>query len=185
MMFKACIAFGALWLVVATAMPTRAAELLNVPVYDPRTKSYFEMADGAHGLVRGTGVDHEGPNWREAYGFAQARSYKGVRGRLALVKDFETHEFLLGTFKPTTYVWIGLRYWCQARRLEWSDGKMLAPGSFQAWDKRWDDSNACKGAGPKDYMPVAYSPPPDFRWIGKGANKRFYYFFVEYATGSP
>ena len=158
-------------------------ELLNTPVYDPNAKSYFEMVDGSHGMVQGP-VGHEGPNWREAYQLSQRRNFKGSPGRLAIVTSLETHEFLLRTFRPKTQVWIGLRYWCSTRKLQWSDGEMVKPGSFQAWAKEWkQDVYACSSDGAGEFMPVAYSPLPTFAWIGKGWAKRFYYFFVEYPTG--
>lgn len=160
-------------------------ELLDTPVYDPISKSYFEMVDGSHGMVKGP-LAHEGPNWTDAYRLAQGRVFKGVHGRLAVVKSLETHEFLMRTFRPETYVWIGLRYWCTQRKLQWSDGTIAAAGSFQAWDKVWrQDVYACaSGGGDKEFMPVAYSPLPKFDWIGKGIQKRYYYFFVEYPTGN-
>jgi lectin-like protein len=159
-------------------------ELLDTPVQDPASKSYFEMVDGSHGMVKGP-VAHEGPNWGEAYRLSQMRVYKGVRGRLAIVKSLETHQFLSLTFRPKSHVWIGLRYWCNSRKLQWSDGEMMTPGSFRAWAKEWkQDIYACASTGgPTEYMPVAYSPLPTFDWIGKGINKRYYYFFVEYPVG--
>src|SRR5579864_214505 len=178
--------FLALSLCVGATFPSHAAELLNSPVYNPTTKSYFEMVDGSHGLVKGTGVDFEGPTWGEAVKLSSQRSYKDKKGRLAIVRDLATHEFLLTTFRPGTYVWIGLRYWCSRRALEWSDGEPWKAGSFQAWDQKWkQDDSACSTGLPTEYMPVAYSPPPTFDWIGKGSGKRYYYFFVEYPTGGP
>jgi len=168
------------------SMHAAADELLNSRVYDPASKSYFEMVDGSKGLVKGYN-GNEGPTWAQAYALAREREFKGARGRLAIIKDRATSEFLARTFQPKTYVWIGLRYWCNQRKLQWSDGEAWTPGSFQIWDKVWrQDVYACpKGAGPAEYMPVAYSPLPEFHWIGKGINKRYYYFFVQYPTGGP
>lgn len=164
-----------------------AAELAIVPIYDPASKSYFEMVDGVKSklISSGEGV-WEGPRWGEAYRFAQERVYKGVRGRLAIVKSFETHAFLLRTFHPDSEAWIGLRYWCKARQLQWSDGTTADGHSYKAWAKNWrQDVYACASSVPNEYMPVAYSAAPSFQWIGKGINKRYYYFFVEYPTGHP
>lgn len=194
-------AFAALLLVCGAAFPSRAAstlnynyqhELLDTPMYDPVSKSYFEMVDGAHGMVKGTGVDSEGPNWHEAQGFAARRMYKGVRGHLAVVKDLETHEFLMHTFQPKTFVWVGLRYMCVGL-LEDATGKQVKKGSFMVWARDWrrtpfgcpkDTATGRPVAG--SYMPIAYSPVPEgFQWIAQGPQKRFYYFFVEYPTGAP
>jgi hypothetical protein len=188
-------------LVAGAAVPAWAAETLNynyrhelldTPMYDPVSKSYYEMVDGAHGMVKGTGVDTEGPNWREAVGFASTRVYKGVHGRLATVSDLETHEFLERTFQPKTLVWIGLRYLCTGQ-LEEVTGKMRTQGSFMIWARDWrrtafgcQKDTATGRPLPGSYMPVAYTAVTDgFQWIAQGTNKRFYYFFVEYPTGRP
>ena len=173
--------------------PATAKELLNTPVYDPASKSYFELVDGSHGMVQGTGVDHEGPNWREALAFAKTRAYKGVAGRLALVKTLATHEFVMRTFQPETPIWIGVRYWCATQQLQDSTGATLDRTSFAPWAPNWKaDVYACEvdktthrpAAG--DYMPVAYdSMANGFRWVGYGHAKRFYHFLVEYPTGAP
>ncbi|HUN49734.1 MAG TPA: hypothetical protein VMU42_01395, partial [Candidatus Sulfotelmatobacter sp.] len=110
-------------------------ELLDTPVYDSASKSYFEMVDGSHGMVKGTGVDSEGPNWGEAEKFAASRVFKGVHGRLAVVKDLEIHEFLMRTFQPKTFVWFGLRYLC-SKQLQDSTGALLNKNSFMAWAKQ-------------------------------------------------
>jgi hypothetical protein len=160
-----------------------AADLLDTPVYDPVSKSYFEMVDGLK-IYKGY-MAHEGPNWAQAHDLARGRAYGGVQGRLATVSSVTTHEFLEQTFKPSNYVWIGLRYFCGAQKLQWDNGEALARGSFQAWDSNWrQDPYACNGPI-QTYMPVAYSPLPGFRWVGKGIEKRYYYFFVEYPTGHP
>jgi hypothetical protein len=178
------------WRGIALAMLTVAfsRSVQAAPVYDPDSKSYFEMVDGredkqAAGMARG-----QGPDWAEAFLWAKEREYKGAKGRLAIVKNIATHEFLERTFAPGSDVWIGLRYWCQVRKLQWSDGEMVSPGTFQAWAVNWrQDIYACNsGGGPTDYMPIAYNPIADgFRWIGKGKGKRYYFYFVEYPTGHP
>jgi hypothetical protein len=170
------------------AQPLCAAELLNTPVYNPVTKSYFEMVDGAHGLTKGYNA-FEGPTWRQANEMAQERVYKGARGRLAIIRDSATHQFLASTFHPETEVWVGLRYWCTLHQAQWSDGQNLKTGDFQIWDKVWRaDPYACN-TGTNDpnseYAGIAYKPLPDFHWIGVGTAKRFYDFFVEYPTGEP
>ena len=175
--FSCCLA--STLLVVAMVRLAQAA-----PVYDAESKSYFEMVDGRN-LQKN--VYDEGPTWPEALTLAKQRSYKGVAGRLAIVKDLATHDFLERTFQPGSYVWIGLRYWCAAHKLQWSDGETPAPNAFGAWDKNWrQDVYACAGNTPGDFMPIAYSPiEAGFRWIGKGSGKRYYFYFVEYPAGHP
>jgi hypothetical protein len=177
------IVIACIYICTFAIIPAHAAELLDTPVYDPASKSYFEMVDGLK-IYKGY-MANEGPNWEQANEFARARVFGGARGRLAIIASLATHAFLESTFKPGTYVWTGLRYFCASRKLEWSDGQSFVPGAFQAWDARWNqDVYGCQG--PKQvYMPIAYSPLPNFRWVGKGIEKRYYYFFVEYPTGHP
>lgn len=192
MKFERQVRFAGVLLVSVAVMckASLAASLLNTPVYDPSSKSYFELVDGSH-MIKGYG-SNEGPKWDEAFNFAKARVYKGVNGRLAIVESAQTHFFLQQTFHPDSPSWIGLRLWCARRILVWSDRQNLKPAAFQAWDAHWShDPYTCNGAGPsasglKIFAPVAYSSIADgFRWIAVGASKRFYYFFVQYPTGHP
>jgi hypothetical protein len=49
------------------------------PVYNPETKSYFELR-----------VDlPKPPDWNTAVRYARTRRYKGVRGRLAIIRMFK------------------------------------------------------------------------------------------------
>lgn len=175
---------------VFCATPSLAAPLFDTPVYDPGAKSYFELVDASH-MVKGYG-SNEGPTWAQANQFATRRMYKGVYGRLATVDSVDTHYFLERTFQPNYQTWIGLRLWCTRHVLQWAGGQTLKPGTFQAWDKRWNqDIYTCSGAGTSAagmqvYAPVAYTSISDgFRWIAKGSGKRYYYFFVQYPTGHP
>jgi len=188
MKFSKWVALGWACALLSGTQPLYAAELLNTPVYNPATKSYFEMVDGAHGLTTGYNA-FEGPTWRQANEEAQARVYKNARGRLAIIRDSATHQFLASTFRPEREVWIGLRYWCQLHEAQWTDGKKLTAQDFQIWDKVWRaDPYACNtgtGDPSSEYAGIAYKRLPDFRWIGAGTAKRFYIFFVEYPTGGP
>lgn len=156
--------------------------LYDTPIYDPDSKRYFA-------LVWAHRADDHGTNWATAYAAAKERQYKGALGRLAVVDSIEVHDFLLKTFHPPCEAWIGLRYWCTARSLEWANGVMVKPGSFQAWDREWrQDVAACASSGVqgKEYMPVAYSKTEGgFRWIGKGIHKEYFAYFMEFPTGQP
>lgn len=154
-------------------------QLIGVPVYDPDSKHYFALMH--------VGTEPYPGMWDKVANAAKRQSYKGVRGRLAVVDSFEIHEFLLRTFKPSRYqaIWIGMRYLCRAKKLEWSDGRIFQPGSFQAWDQNWkQDVYVCSERNdPNDWAPVAYSP--QFRWIVKGRHKQYDWYFVEFPTGHP
>lgn len=154
-------------------------QVIGVPVYDPESKRYFALMHISSEPWSGM--------WDKVAEAARRQSYKGVRGRLAVVDSIEVHEFLLRTFHPShyQYIWIGLRYLCRARKLEWSDGRIFQPGSFQAWDTKWkQDIYFCNESNdPNDWGPVAYSP--QFRWIAKGRHKGYDWYFVEFPTGHP
>ena len=164
--------------------------LYATPVYDPASKSYYELV-----LIETTRYSSRNSpdvKWETAQELAQASTFKGVHGRLAVVKDIGVHNFLQTTFKPRWDSWIGLRYLCLSRRLEYVDGTFWKSGMFAAWDKAWDHSGMsnCGGYswGPKidQYMGVAYSPPTlGFRWFAQGYPKQYYSYFVEFPTGKP
>ena len=148
----------ALLLLIAIGRPAGSQSLsstepsekfLGVPVYDPAAKRYFALMPSAKG---------SDGKWATEHADAEAHVYKGVRGRLAVVDTLEVHEFLLRHFHMPGPTWIGLRYLCRARKLEWSNGTLFKPGSFEAWDKNWkQDVFACSDTNnPNDWAPVAY-----------------------------
>src|SRR6185437_1006304 len=165
-------------------VPDKHGVIYDKPIYDPDSKRYFALIwahDPANNYLPTT--------WGTAYNQALTREYKGVRGRLAIVDTLEVHSFLERTFHPNVDAWIGLRYWCGGKMLQWADGKTWAKGGFQAWDANWkQDVYACNsgdGKG-KEYMPIAYSAVDQgFRWIGKGWHKGYFAYFVEFPTGEP
>lgn len=165
-------------LLLLSALPRPAGAATNfLPVYNPASKSYFELVTLQSPLA-----------WIHAAEAARMRVFKGVHGRLAIVRNIDTHDFLERTFHPNVPTWIGLRYWCRAHVLQWADGEIDKAGSFGAWDKNWkQDIYDCPVGGPAtDYMAVAYSPIEDgFRWIGKGWTKVYSAYFTEYPTGHP
>ena len=154
-------------------------QVIGVPVYDPAAKRYFALMHISAEPWSGM--------WDKVAEAARRQSYKGVRGRLAIVDSIEVHDFLLRTFRPShyQYIWIGLRYLCRAKKLEWSDGRIFQPGSFQAWDPKWkQDIYVCSDRNnANEWAPVAYSP--QFRWIAKGLHKGYDWYFVEFPTGHP
>src|SRR3546814_15964029 len=97
-------------------------------VYNPASKSYFQMlaTTGRHG------------NWPESLEQARAQMFRGVRGRLAVIDTAETHEFVMRNFDVSNPTWIGLRYWCEFRMLEWVGLRPYSPsdpGRYQAWHR--------------------------------------------------
>lgn len=148
------------------------------PIYNPATKSYFEL--------RG---DNREEVWMNARRRAEALEYKGVRGRLAVVTSPETHSFLAKNFDIDVEAWIGLRYWCTYRKLQWVTGDVLSPEHFTAWASQWNKPEPigpCEGASTMvtGYMPVFYQPTANgFKWQAVNAGKGYSRYFVEYPTG--
>ena len=144
------------------------------PIYNPHTKSYFELR-----------VDlPDPPNWQTAVRYARTRKFKGVRGRLAQVKDLNTHSFLQANFEIREEAWIGLRYFCSFRKLVWADGEEQPRKAFKMWAKRWHRTKIKCGSQNISYMPIYYLPATKgFRWQASGPAKYFVSYFVEYQTG--
>jgi hypothetical protein len=166
--FCATLATGAILPGIGQSKP-----LYNTPVYDPASKSYFEMV-----------YLEKSVNWKKANELAQQRVFKNTKGRLAVISDAETHSFLMRTFQPKENVFTGLRYSCKARKLYWTNGQEMKKSDFHAWAPQWDQS-AGVGCQEGD-MPVVYTSAAEgFRWVGKGAYKLYFAFFIEYPTGQP
>ncbi len=145
------------------------------PVYNPHTKSWFELR-----------VDLPKPsNWQNAVQFSRRHTFKGVRGRLAEVKDLETHSFLRANFDVIGPTWIGLRYFCSFRKLVWADGTEQPRTAFKMWAKKWYRTDVRCGKERIQFMPVYYLPTRHgFKWQASGPAKYFVSYFVEYPTGA-
>jgi hypothetical protein len=156
-------------------------QVIGIPVYDPESKRYFALM---HADDRAQSYH----TWGSVADQARSQVYKDARGRLAIVDSAEVHSFLLRTFRPNgyQYIWIGLRYLCRSKKLEWSDGRLWQPGSFQLWDTTWNqDVWTCSDKNnPNDWAPVGYTPSMR-SWIVKGNQKGYPWYFIEYPTGSP
>lgn len=166
-----CLAGGA---AMAAAGPGDA------PVYNPATKSYFQMLKT---------TSHHG-NWPESLEEAQTQFYKGVRGRLAVINTPEVHEFVMRNFDVSREMWIGLRYWCEFRLLEWVGLRPFSPGDtdrFQAWHPQWSRGNQfCppNATGPGAFLAVYYQPISNNAalWQAVRTGKGFGRMLVEYPT---
>ena len=159
--------------------------LLDQPVYNPATKSYFELV-----TVKGRGYRPDF-NWQEARAAARQRIWRGARGHLAIVKSRQVHDFLRDTFRSNTPAWIGLRYMCKFNTLLWVNGDIHKRGAFSYWARVWNqgprsratDQPMCTG-GAGGYWPIQYSPiSQGFQWVARGIKKKFIAYFVEYNTG--
>jgi hypothetical protein len=153
------------------------------PFFNPSTKSYFQLF-----------TDNENPGvWQAARKRAATKVYKGVRGRLAVIDSMETHKFILQSFGLNwreASVWIGLRYWCSARMLQWETGLPYSPSDathFRMWHTKWAraDGEACGMEASKrsGFAPVYYrNIGGTVRWQAVGAGKGFNAYLVEFVT---
>ncbi len=169
-------------LCMAATTAFSAAKPGDPPIYNPASKSYFQL------LKQTT----KKQNWGSAHRAALSRTFKGVRGRLAVIDRPETHQFILQNFDLSREVWIGLRYWCSFRMLQWNDLLPYSPsdpGRFHAWHPQWyrNAQTTCAAWWSKKraYMPFYYQSlgERNARWQASGPAKYFTRFLVEYPTG--
>jgi len=143
------------------------------PFYDPRTGSYFELR-----LNRVRNL-----YWRIARKEAASVTYKGRRGRLAVVKDQETLDFIREHFRINGATWIGLQFYCKYRKLMWVTGELQPLGGTTMWAPRWyrNPENRCVTSN-MAAMPVYLTPEADgpVLWQASSRNKTFRSFLVEY-----
>lgn len=144
-----------------------ASEALTGVLYEPSSGSYFEL----HRVKDGFGKTR----WRDVNKFVEGRLYKGIRGRLAVIKTRQTHEFVRKNFRFRLPTWIGLRYMCSNRSLVWVTGERVNRGSdFQIWDRSWirTPNMNCDDRA-IDYMAVHYTTNPGHpTWQASGPNRK-------------
>lgn len=164
----------------------------NKPVYNPETKSYFEL-HRPKGQVAKVGIA-----WPEASKIAAGKNYRGVRGRLAVVKTAATDKFLRETFKSSTAAWIGLRYWCGFKRLQWITGEIHGLNKFQRWGTTWNIKGRnralssmlaecpARAGGTPYFLGIHYwNLKSGFNWNANSLNTGLNALFIEYPTGKP
>ena len=171
--------FGLLALVLALFVATPdapvAAKSEIKAKFDPHSKSYFAI----RGLQRNV-------NWIEARRLAEKMEHNGIRGRLAMVRDAATHQFLEDNFNVTTPTWIGMRYWCRLQRTKWINGEDHDRRRLSVWANPWyrKDSGHCGGQRVGNagvYMPVYYTAEEfGFRWRATSLAVTLATFFVEF-----
>jgi hypothetical protein len=166
-------------LTIAFSGPTARAEEWpgQGPILDPRTGSYFEIVDRRD-------VHYQGANWREANKLAAQKKYQDRIGRLAVVADPETLNFVKSKFNLQFETWIGLRYFCRFRKLLWTTGNVqpLKPMATM-WAPQWHRTNiTCDTQTDMEYMPVyiTRSSEGPSTIQASGIEKRMYYSLIEY-----
>lgn len=155
--------------------------LVNKPVFEPTSKSYFELAEIEGGL-----------SYERAMRFARTKTFRNVRGRLAVIRSRQTQGFLDSIFRPDGEAWIGLRLYCPGRVLFWTDGKTLKRGKdYVNWGPNWHyvrNYIPCKPG--EKYAGVTLSPVDKAGYVGKGLRwfaiaprHAVAYLIIEYPTG--
>lgn len=149
------------------------------PIYFPHTKSYFVLIRTPDSIGK--------KNWLHSMEYARKQVFHGVRGRLAIVRDRETHEFITKTFPLSAPTWIGLRFFCRFRKLMWVDGSIHPLSGFKVWHKQWyrNANISCSGTRKRtSFMPVYYTKyGKNWVWQASGPAKFFEYLIIEYPTG--
>ncbi|WP_404379878.1 C-type lectin domain-containing protein [Caenispirillum salinarum] len=156
-----------------------AKEIMVGPFYNPHTKSYFAYVDMN---IMG------GAAWRGVRKAAARKTYHGVPGRLAVVKDRQTHDWLREKFGDVIdkETWIGLRYFCGARKLMWVDGTIMDRSPPGLWHPQWHRTWIMCGRVRMEYMPVYYvGGGMQMVWQASGIDKFQISYLVEFPTGKP
>jgi hypothetical protein len=159
--------------------PALARPVFEKPIYNPESKSYFE-------LIENRQLELEGPFWHQARDFAAQKYFKGVQGRLAIIATAQTEMFIKTELRPSESVWFGLYFDCQAKNLKWVTGEELKPGAYSNWDPiHWNHAYNglfCPEGTP--YMPAFIAMEKNTRyWALILRDKRFYQYLIEYPTG--
>ena len=193
-----------LFAILVASAAVQAAPAYNTPFYNPETKSYFELYSPDANDPSNTQVKTFGQiGQKKALKIASGRFFKGVRGRLAVVKTQATHEFLAKHLRPEGSAWIGLRYFCFYKKLMWVTGEIHNPGKdFAKWGPRYwnaqggspqgtQRSQCIGGSNPtrrakSEALPVHYwGMEHGFFWNANGFAKKFNAMIIEYPTGKP
>lgn len=152
------------------------------PIFFEPTGSYYQFAYYTGGDSAGS----TGIRWEEAESRAARSTFKGRRGRLAVIDSEELYSWLLEQWDLTALgyagaTWIGLRYWCPYRALTWSNGEEHGFNEFGPWDTPWYrvEEYRCSQLGKMPYMSV-YIAGRVGKWRASGHLKRFPHYIVEY-----
>lgn len=145
---------------------------------------YYEPSGSYFQLFRDNKQRMSGVLWQEAAAAASKMTYKGRRGRLAIINDGALYGWLLEKFevlgRPGEYAWIGLRYMCGSRVLMRVTGDEHPRSAFSFWDYPWyrEDGIRC-GKGNLRWMGV-YINGGTSRWRAVGDRKGWPFYLVEY-----
>lgn len=173
------LAAAALWAMPAAAQVTTANRHQG-PLYDNSNDTYYELRVDNRTLVAGRYTHFF---WSDAKHRAAKSTYKNRRGRLAVIRDQQTLDFIRRKFEIREEAWIGLRFYCRFRKLMWVTGEIHPLSAKAFWDRHWNrqDGVDCRTNPQIGYMGV-YLTPSDkgAYWQAVGSGKGFWGYFVEY-----
>lgn len=177
LILAAVLAFVTLGGQAAVAQP-----VINKPVYNPESKSYFELVRDDITNGSGQGGGGQGPGWGEAKQLAAKRYFKGIQGRLAMISSAQTELFIITSLRPTNPTWFGVYYDCASRNLRWASGEPLQNGAYTHWDpENWNRMNG------DSFCFAGANSMPGFLaeakyWALQGPSKHYNFYLVEYPT---
>lgn len=174
------------WLVVASVTacglglvtPTstaRAEQVTSEPV-----SGVVTCGDSQYQAIKATTeAGRSGVRWAQAREEAQRITHQGQRARLAVIPNMQVHACVSQKLVPKakSEAWIGLRYWCPYRKLQWATGEMRAHSKPSPWALRWSRYGTCQ----TQYTGVYYTTDTK-RWQAVESTKRFRYMIVEYPS---
>jgi hypothetical protein len=170
---------GALLVTAAASVastPPAGGKPMQGPFYNSATNSYFQLY---RHIKRGANY-----RWPAANIQAQRHHYKGQPGRLAIVKDPKTLEFIREKFSLTKATWIGVRFYCKFRKLMWVDGVVQSPAASGMWHSQWyrNKNSHCDRGLQNKYMPLYLTGSGEggVYWQASGPGKAHYFYLVEF-----
>ncbi len=190
----AILAWGGLICMPAPPSAAAAGPLYNKPVYDPATKSYFELYFPDRQAATRDRREAGRLTWAQADDIAKTQFHQGARGRLAVVKNLKTSIFLIRTFQPQRSAWIGLQYLCSYRVLQWVTGEIWPVTAYADWGPVWNvagdqpysQGRATCGNGSGGALPVHYwGVAGRNKWNANEPRQAFATMFIEFPTGHP
>jgi hypothetical protein len=145
---------------------------------------YYEPSGSYFQLVRDDTKRLSGVRWHEAAADAAKMTYKGRRGRLAIVDNGALYGWILEKFelvsRSTEKTWIGLRYMCGSRALMWANGKEHPHSAFSFWDYPWYRVDGIRCGKSKVPWMGVYISGETSRWRAAGDKKIYSRYLVEY-----
>lgn len=146
---------------------------------------YYEPSGSYFQLFRDNKQRMSGVLWQEAAAAASKMTYKGRRGRLAIINDGALYSWILKKFEDLGRpgvgdTWIGLRYMCGSLTLMTVTGDEYPRSAFSIWDFPWYRVEHIRcGKGGVPWMGV-YINGETSRWRAAGDRKGYLHYLVEY-----